>query len=382
MFLLSFIIVLMINIHDTVCMGSISKWYNQTLDHFNAYNTEEKFLQRWYYNDTYWSGSDNLGPIIYQLGGEWTNYGNETIYGFVESIAPKINGLVITMEHRFYGASNPFKQANKNYNHSSNYLGLLSLEQAMADYVELLYYLKNKYFNCSLCPVIVLGGSYSGKLSFYLRIKYPYLFDIAIAASAPIFLDSNGIIPSNKFYEIVTNATRKISPICVDYIQSAFDVLITSTSQQITNTIPLCAPLTSLDELLALIIPQFAGYAMDNYPPKTSPLKAACMRIINGSINDGLLIWNRFLQPMQTNKGCINMTQFVPYGANATIHCSDYTGCGDGYNGASWDFQACTQVIQPIGTNNITDMFPIWPFNMSWMDEHCMSRYGVKASIG
>ena len=223
-------------------MDVIEKSYDQKLDHFNAYNADKTFKQRWWYNHTYWSGSDDLGPIIYQVGGEWTNYGKDTIYGFVEEFAPKIKGLVVTVEHRFYGESYPFNQIERNYDSSANKLGLLSIEQAMADYVELLYYLKNTHFNCPQCPVIVLGGSYSGKLSFYLRLKYPYLFDMALAASAPIFLDSNGLTNPNAFYEIITNATRKISEQCVDYVRAAFDVLMfNSTNTEITESIPLCS---------------------------------------------------------------------------------------------------------------------------------------------
>eukprot|EP01083_Nonionella_stella_P160944 526608_1 len=372
----------------TFSMGVIEKSFDQRLDHFNAYNADKTFKQRWYYNDTFWSGVSGLGPIIYQVGGESTNDGNNTIYGFVESIAPKINGLVVSAEHRFYGESMPFTPENTNYITNSNHLGVLTLEQAMADYMELLYFLKNTYFRCTDCPVIVLGGSYSGKLSFYLRLKYPYLFDMALAASAPIFMDSDGMVNPNAFYEIVTNATRRISSKCVDYIQSAFNVLMfESTSAQITETLPLCSPLpkqkdAGLNELLAMIYQQFANYAMGNYPPTTSPLKAACKRIENGSVDDGLWIWNRFLFPEQTEQGCINLAQYLPQGAHATIRCSDLSGCGSGYNGESWDYQACTEVIQPIGTNNITDMFPVFPFNMSWMDEHCMARFGVKASNG
>eukprot|EP01084_Bolivina_argentea_P193705 332302_1 len=380
-----FVLVLNIGLVEYVLsMNTIGKLYDQRVDHFNAYNADKTFKQRWYYNDTYWSGSNNLGPIIYQIGGEGANGGG--VYGFVENLVPLINGLVVTAEHRYYGQSNPYNPQDKNYNPNSNYLGLLSLEQAMADYMELLYFWKNEYFNCTKCPVIVLGGSYSGKLSFYLRLKYPYLFDIALAASAPIFLDSNGIVNPNAFYEIITNATNKISPTCVNYIKAAYDILMfDSTPKQITDTIPLCYPLSDninkgLNEVLALLYMQFANFGMFNYPPQTSPLKNACMRILNGTINDGLLIWNRFLEPFQTASHCINLTQFTPNGGNGTIHCSDLTGCGRGYAAESWDYQACTEVIQPIGSNNVTDMFPVFPFNMTWMDEHCVSRFGVKSS--
>ena len=104
--------------HSCSPWTTIGKLYDQTVDHFNAYNSDAIFKQRWYYNDTYWSGSDNLGPIIYQIGGEGANGGG--VYGFVENLAPLINGLVVTAEHRYYGESYPYTPQNKNYNPSSD----------------------------------------------------------------------------------------------------------------------------------------------------------------------------------------------------------------------------------------------------------------------
>ena len=53
-----------------------------------------------------------------------------------------------------------------------------------------------------LC-VCMLPSSYGGKISAYMRFKYPNLVEAALAASAPIFL-ATGDSPSTSFYEIVT----------------------------------------------------------------------------------------------------------------------------------------------------------------------------------
>ena len=66
-------------------------------------------------------------------------------------------------------------------------LGLLSVTQAMADYAALIQSVREAH-GCPDCPVLSFGGSYSGKLSAYLRLKYPTVVDIAHAASAPIKL--------------------------------------------------------------------------------------------------------------------------------------------------------------------------------------------------
>ena len=47
-------------------------------------------------------------------------------------------------------------------------------------------------------------------------------------------------------------------------------------------------------------------------------------------------------------------------------------GCVD-----RWDYQACTQVLQPLGTNNRSDMFPPHAWTESWMTEHCRRRFSV-----
>lgn len=57
------------------------------------------------------------------------------------------------------------------------------------DYVEFIKFFKKNY--CTNCPVIAFGGSYGGMLATWLRIKYPFVVDMAHAASAPIYYYKN-----------------------------------------------------------------------------------------------------------------------------------------------------------------------------------------------
>jgi hypothetical protein len=66
------------------------------------------------------------------------------------------------------------------------------------------------------------GGSYSGKLAAYMRLKYPTIVDMALAASAPVFLDSPGFGNELEYYEVVTKATAKLSPKCPEVGVSGF----------------------------------------------------------------------------------------------------------------------------------------------------------------
>ena len=58
-------------------------------------------------------------------------------------IAPEFSAAIVFAEHRFYGKTQPF--GNESYSKIQN-LGYLSSEQALADFVELVDYLKNKVF--------------------------------------------------------------------------------------------------------------------------------------------------------------------------------------------------------------------------------------------
>jgi lysosomal Pro-X carboxypeptidase len=53
------------------------------------------------------------------------------------------------------------------------YLGYLTSQQALADYVLLISHLQSEQDRPS--PVIAFGGSYGGMLAAYLRMKYPYM---------------------------------------------------------------------------------------------------------------------------------------------------------------------------------------------------------------
>jgi hypothetical protein len=57
--------------------------------------------------------------------------------------------------------------------------------------------------------------------------------------------------------------------------------------------------------------------------------------------------------------------------------CLPITGSSNGPSTAamSWNYVACTEIVHPIASNNITDMFP--PSNATSSNEWCNSEFGV-----
>jgi len=68
---------------------------------------------------------------------------------------------------------------------TAGYNSYLTVENAMADYVNLIRKVKEDYSALD-SPVFVFGGSYGGLLAAWLRMKYPAVFQGALATSAPL----------------------------------------------------------------------------------------------------------------------------------------------------------------------------------------------------
>lgn len=92
-------------------------------------------------------------------------------------------GLVLVVQHRFYGQSLPFG----NNSFSLTNLKYLTSEQALSD---LAYFINtvnvNKMYGVNNNPWISIGGSYPGAMSAWFRYKYPHLTIGAIASSAVV----------------------------------------------------------------------------------------------------------------------------------------------------------------------------------------------------
>jgi lysosomal Pro-X carboxypeptidase len=94
------------------------------------------------------------------------------------------------------------------FNTTSGNLRYLNVPQVMEDYVALLTYLKEQDTTLQNKATIVFGGSYGGMLAAWLRMKYPSMFQGALASSAPV-LWFNGTITNTAYTQVASRVIKQ-----------------------------------------------------------------------------------------------------------------------------------------------------------------------------
>jgi pimeloyl-ACP methyl ester carboxylesterase len=160
------------------------QYFDQILNHYN-YANPQFWKQRYFVNSTFYTHS---GPVLLVLCGEGP-CGGVPDQSWIINLAKEVHGLVIALEHRYYGDSLPFRAAS----FETSNLKYLSSEQALRDIGFFIEEVKrNKWYGVSdASKWITVGGSYSGALSAWFRGKYPHLTAGAIASSAVILAVEN-----------------------------------------------------------------------------------------------------------------------------------------------------------------------------------------------
>ena len=79
--------------------------FTQVVDHFD-YRQEQFFNQRYWVAQDYFS--PKVGPVFLYICGEWVCSGIPELRSWVGVLAQQLKGIVLVLEHRFYGDSLPF----------------------------------------------------------------------------------------------------------------------------------------------------------------------------------------------------------------------------------------------------------------------------------
>lgn len=164
-------------------------WFNsQRVDHFNAVDGRT-WSQRYWISSTFFSEPSAANPqanVLLYLCGEYTCPGINPVRLYPLELAQAAGALVVVLEHRFYGESYPLPDL------ATDNLPLLSSRQALEDLVAFLDFIDGQLVANYSLPAgtvskrVVVGGSYPGALSAWLRIKYPHAVAGSLASSGVV----------------------------------------------------------------------------------------------------------------------------------------------------------------------------------------------------
>ncbi|KAF8404809.1 hypothetical protein HHK36_009699 [Tetracentron sinense] len=349
-----------------------TRYFTQSLDHF-SFSDLPTFQQRYLISTDHWLGSDRMAPIFFYCGNEGDIEWFASNTGFVWEIAPRFGAMVVFPEHRYYGKSMPYGSREKAYKDPAS-LSYLTAEQALADFAVLLNHLKRN-FSAQACPVVLFGGSYGGMLAAWMRLKYPHIAIGALASSAPI-LQFENIVPPDTFYNIVSNDFKRESIGCFNTIKESWNELTAEGQKddgllRLTSTFRLCRKLKRVEDLSNWLDSAYSYLAMVNYPYPSSfmmplpghPIKEVCRKI--DSYPDGSSVLERIFAGVS-----------IYYNYTGTVDCFNLEDDPHGMDG--WNWQACTEMIMPMSSDQHTSMFPTYDYSYSSYQAECWEDFHVK----
>lgn len=156
-------------------------WFKQIVDHYN-YQTSSTWQQRYWVIDNFYN--PKVGPVFVFICGEYVCQGVPDARQWVVTMAQKLQGLILVLEHRYYGKSMPFGNSSLELDK----MVYLNSEQALSDLAYFIQQMRDTHTHKIVdnAPFITIGGSYPGALSAWFRYKYPHLTIGAIASSAVV----------------------------------------------------------------------------------------------------------------------------------------------------------------------------------------------------
>lgn len=258
-------------------------WFDQTLDHFSPFD-HRQFKQRYYEFLDHFRPPD--GPIFLKICGESSCNGIANDY--ISVLAKKFGAAVVSLEHRYYGKSVPFKSLEtENLKYLSSKQALFDLAAFRQFYQESINTkLKSNVEN----PWFVFGVSYPGALSAWFRLKFPHLTCGSLASSAVVLAvynftefdqqigESAGAECKHALQEINQLVEQRIATngkalkalfgagelkIDGDFLYFLADAAVTAF--QYGNPDKLCSPLVEAKKAGADLVDAYAKYVKEEY---------------------------------------------------------------------------------------------------------------------
>ncbi|EFA77060.1 hypothetical protein PPL_09813 [Heterostelium album PN500] len=307
------------------------QWFTQRVDHFNQAN-QQTFQQRYIVNDAYWNGN---GPVFFMLNGEGPmSLGTVTGLQFV-NWAQEFGALIVTLEHRYFGASFTTEDL------STDNLQYLSSQQALADNAAFRQFIAETLNVPASSQWVSFGGSYSGALTSWFRIKYPALVDYTVASSAPV----NAEVNFYQYLEVVQNSLLATSngQQCIDNIAAAtgkIQAMLESADglASVSNMFNLCPPLASQNDVanfMQSLAGNFMGVVQYNLEASGPSTQNLCdmMTAKGDPLTNYISVWNAF-----SGDECLDVSYDTVIEEMLNI-TNDATTIG----GRMWFYMTCTE---------------------------------------
>ncbi|CAK4711922.1 hypothetical protein LEN26_008218 [Aphanomyces euteiches] len=260
---------------EAVTAGVPEEWFEQQkLDHTDKTNNQV-WKQRFFTNDEFYGG-DGF-PVFVYINGE-NVAANTTVKStnlFMNVLAKKHKALIVSLEHRFYGKSQP------KGDFTVESLKYLTAEQALNDLAYFQDHLtaKRKLVNAKW---VAFGGSYPGMLAAWAKYKFNDRFVGSVASSGPI----DAQVDFYQYADKVEFGLRSVGgEACTNAVKEslqALDALVGSTKAEdvtkLQSVFPTCTPIATDDERMVLesyIYFPFEGVAQSN-DYATYTLKNVC----------------------------------------------------------------------------------------------------------
>ena len=373
----------------------------QPLDHFSFSTVGRIVRQRYYVNADSWEPGQ--GPIFFYVGNEADVglYVNAT--GLMWENAAEFKALLVFAEHRFYGASQPTEAEQAPAQAAAH--PYLTHELALADYAVLIDFIRRTY-NASESAVITFGGSYGGKLSAWMRLKYPAAVAGAISASAPLlaFRGESPAWDTGSYYRVITNTAHHYSPHCSASVRAVFPLITAAAATsagraELAQAFGLCeipADANAAAMLRYFVRDAFDEMAMGNYPWPSNyiagtaakpmppwPVARACAELDAPSLS-GLA--TQHAAGRAALFAAVRRAVSVLYNVSGESTCFSLPLYPTPLYPAKpmdgiWDWQWCTEQMPDsfwFGTDGSRDMFWSQPYNQTLIDEHCQLVWDVQ----
>ncbi|PWA28058.1 hypothetical protein CCH79_00012096 [Gambusia affinis] len=346
-------------------------YFDQKIDHF-GFLQDGTFKQRYLVADNHWQQPN--GPILFYTGNEgditWASCGK-----LQNSWAPCwFSQNIVTMESLCHLVKTRTDVKHLNY---------LTSEQALADFAVLIQNIKTIVPGAQNSPVIAVGGSYGGMLSAWFRMKYPNSVVGALAASAPIWQFPD-MVPCGDFYKIVTQDFAKSGKNCDANIRRSWKAINNVSSsasglQWLSEEFSLCTPLKNKNDAVSFkswLQETWVNLAMVDYPYEANflqplprwPIQVVCKSLgFDSTVSDEQLLHG----VAQAAKVYYNYTGNAPCLNTSQTATSSLGALG-------WFFQACTEMVMPMCTDGVQDMFEPEEWSFQAFSDECYSVFGVR----